>query len=221
MSLPTPLLSHISRKDYQDVYEPAEDTFLLLDALEADAGTLKAMSPTVCLEVGSGSGCVSTFLASLLGPSSALFLATDINAFAAGVSAKTAAHNNATVDPVVTSFADGLIGRIAHSVDVLLFNPPYVVTGSDEVGSRGIEAAWAGGIDGREVIDAFMPLVPQLLSAQGLFYLVLIKENRPEEIMQHMRDLYGMPSETVLRRRAGYEGLSIVRFGPPRPPTST
>jgi release factor glutamine methyltransferase len=28
-----------------------------------------------------------------------------------------------------------------------------------KVGSKGIEAAWAGGIDGREVIDQLLPLV--------------------------------------------------------------
>lgn len=34
------------------------------------------------------------------------------------------------------------------------------MTGPEEVGSNTIEAAWAGGIDGRQVIDAFLPFVP-------------------------------------------------------------
>ena len=48
---------------------------------------------------------------------------------------------------------------ISGTVDVLVFNPPYVPTPSDEVGSHGIEAAWAGGTDGREVIDKFIPIM--------------------------------------------------------------
>ena len=46
-----------------------------------------------------------------------------------------------------------------------------------QVGSHGIEAAWAGGERGREVIDRILPLVPKLLSDKGVFYLVIIKEN--------------------------------------------
>ena len=42
-SHPTPSLSHLSRADFQDVYEPSEDTFLLMDALEKEAAQLWRM----------------------------------------------------------------------------------------------------------------------------------------------------------------------------------
>lgn len=50
-----------------------------------------------------------------------------------------------------------------------------------QVGSTGIEAAWAGGERGREVTDRFLPVVAQLLSSKGLFYLITIAENDPGE----------------------------------------
>lgn len=40
-SYPTPVYSHVGRGDFRDVYEPAEDTFLLMDALEKDAERLR------------------------------------------------------------------------------------------------------------------------------------------------------------------------------------
>ena len=43
---------------------------------------------------------------------------------------------------------------------VLLFNPPYVPTGPEELHSSGIEAAWAGGTDGMEVSPAPDGVVP-------------------------------------------------------------
>jgi release factor glutamine methyltransferase len=58
---------------------------------------------------------------------------------------------------------------------------PFVSLKSDlfQVGSSGIEASWAGGANGREVINRVLPLVPELLSNTGIFYMVVIKENSP------------------------------------------
>lgn len=42
--LSTPVTSQLRLKEFQDVYEPAEDTFALLDALEKDAKKLRQMA---------------------------------------------------------------------------------------------------------------------------------------------------------------------------------
>ncbi|XP_034408027.1 methyltransferase N6AMT1 isoform X2 [Cyclopterus lumpus] len=207
---PTPVYSHAGRGDFRDVYEPAEDSFLLVDALEKDAELLQQMRPHVCLEVGSGSGVVSAFLASVVGPS-ALYLCTDVNPAAAQCTATTASCNKVSLQPILTSLAEGLLPRLGGEVDVLLFNPPYVVTPSWEVGSTGIEAAWAGGKRGREVTDRLLPVVAQLLSSNGLFYLITIAENEPEEIIR-LLGKHGLKGETRMSTRAGNERLSVLRF---------
>uniref|UniRef100_A0A2I3TCV1 Methyltransferase HEMK2 n=1 Tax=Pan troglodytes TaxID=9598 RepID=A0A2I3TCV1_PANTR len=180
-SFATPFHGHVGRGAFSDVYEPAEDTFLLLDALEAAAAELARVE--ICLEVGSGSGVVSAFLASMIGPQ-ALYMCTDINPEAAACTLETARCNKVHIQPVITDLVKGLLPRLTEKVDLLVFNPPYVVTPPQEVGSHGIEAAWAGGRNGREVMDRFFPLVPDLLSPRGLFYLVTIKENNPGGITE-------------------------------------
>ncbi|KAG7259102.1 hypothetical protein CRUP_007067 [Coryphaenoides rupestris] len=166
--------------------------------------------PAVCVEVGSGSGVISAFLASVVGPS-ALYLCTDVNSAAAFCTDRTASCNAVSLQPVVTDLVECLLPRLCGKVDVLLFNPPYVVTPSEEVGSSGIEAAWAGGRRGREVIDRFLPVVTQLLSNQGLFYLVTIAENCPEEIIR-LLGKEGLSGGPCLARRARNERLSVLRF---------
>lgn len=96
-------------------------------------------------------------------------------------------------------------------MDVLIFNPPYVVTPSEEVGSHNIEASWAGGKDGREVMDRLFALVDPLLSKSGCFYLVTVAENKPDDIIKLLKSC-GLLGEIVLMRKAGRERLSILRF---------
>ncbi|XP_056319791.1 methyltransferase N6AMT1 [Danio aesculapii] len=207
---PTPLYAPAGRGCFSEVYEPAEDSFLLMDALEKDADRLRDSRPCVCLEVGSGSGVVSAFLASIIG-AQALYICTDVNADAAQCSLQTSVLNNLQLQPVVTDLVECLLPRLNGKVDVLVFNPPYVVTPSGEVGSRGVEASWAGGLHGREVMNRFFPLIPDLLSEHGLFYLVTVSDNDPEGIVDLLAHS-GLDGHVCLTRQAGRETLTILRF---------
>jgi release factor glutamine methyltransferase len=88
-----------------------------------------------------------------------VYLTTDINPAATIATKKTGVHNGIMIDPIQGDLVSPIIERMKNAVDILIFNPPYVVTPSSEVGSNGIEAAWAGGINGREVLDRFLPYI--------------------------------------------------------------
>ena len=208
--LKTPIFSHLTEKYSEDVYEPAEDTFLLLDALEADMDFLVQLRPLICLEVGTGSGIVLTSLATIIGKNAA-YLATDVNCKAACCSVETGLINGVNFDAVIDDLGRSMIPRLQNMVDVLVFNPPYVVTPSDEVGSKSLEAAWAGGIDGREVIDRFLPIAANMISRNGVMYMVLIDKNKPEEVKNDM-EVLGLKGEIVVKRKAGIENLMIMKF---------
>jgi len=185
--IPTPDLSHLTRKDYDLVYEPAEDTFILLDALEQDADELRKLQPSVCLEVGPGSGCVSAFLASILGNSS-LYVATDINLHACRCTMATARKNKSEIDAIHASLTGPLSTRLRNSVDLLIFNPPYVPTESTE-SQQGqehgqISSSWAGGFDGMEVTNGLLRESETLLSAGGRFYLVAVNRNNIPDLAE-------------------------------------
>lgn len=51
---------------------------------------------------------------------------------------------------------------LAFSVQV--FNPPYVPTPQEELERTDIARAWAGGLNGRVVIDVFLPFVSHALA---------------------------------------------------------
>lgn len=156
----------ISASELDSVYEPSDDTFLLLDALEADRERLTASAPALCMEIGCGSGVVITSLSKLLPGSHCMAL--DINETALAVARRTAELNGrgAAIEFVrgdlLTAFRFFEYRREPSLIDVLIFNPPYVPSEPDEIGlgckwAPKLSAAWAGGIAGREVIDRLLP----------------------------------------------------------------
>lgn len=54
--------------------------------------------------------------------------------------------------------------------------------------AREADKAWAGGRDGMQVTERVLGEVEQLLSEAGVFYLVAIKQNKPEEIVRRMEE---------------------------------
>jgi release factor glutamine methyltransferase len=200
---PLPSLDHLTFQDYQNVYEPSDDTYLLLDALqyEIGQGQLETGEEGQCnfhsiaeqqgsfrvLEIGCGSGVPSVFFrmqwrkqqeeteTSKQGrPAHLLSLVTDVNPRALQVTKETALHNSISssndnsneldyLEAIQCDLAVALLPRLAGQVDVILFNPPYVPTPDTEVGGSSIEAAWAGGVHGRRVVDRAVEQIAQLL----------------------------------------------------------
>ncbi|TCD62043.1 S-adenosylmethionine-dependent methyltransferase [Steccherinum ochraceum] len=195
--IPTPDLSHLTRDDYDRVYEPAEDTFILLDALEEDAEELRALRPRLSLEIGTGH---QNKVWSML-PGYVLAALT---------------HLQIPLESVTTYLAAPLLKRVHHAVDILIFNPPYVPTYDSESqeaqDGKDIRGSWAGGTDGMRITDILLECVDGLLSPRGRFYLVAVKENNIPELQRRMRELYDLESKIILQRRAGREHLHVICF---------
>jgi release factor glutamine methyltransferase len=149
VKLPTPSTSHLSAKLNTTIYEPAEDSYLLLDTLSSPTETaflqkhFPLASPTpLALEVGSGSGVVIAFLtahANTILQRPILSLGVDVNWEACLGTRETVSQaceaihgpsSNGTAASTGTYLsslcADLTTPLLPHSVDILIFNPPYV-----------------------------------------------------------------------------------------------
>lgn len=198
---------------HPEVYEPCDDSFALVDALLADRKNLSEHQPTLCMEVGCGSGYVITSLAIMLGQEGEGFhyIATDINPHAVSVTQKTLEAHGVHAEVICGNIASGLEQRLKGMVDVIVVNPPYVPTPEDEVGIVGIASAWAGGENGRTVIDKILPVADKLLSDRGWLYMVTLAANEPSQICSIMMQK-GYASRILVQRSTEEELLYVIKF---------
>ncbi|VDK84578.1 unnamed protein product [Onchocerca ochengi] len=190
---PTPLY-RITDEQKDSVYEPAEDTFLLLDALEKDREALEELEPNVVVEIGSGSGVVSVFCQQLL-RIPVFNLVTDMNFKALQCTGTTAQLNNVSVEAVQCDLLSAL--KLSGLIDVLLFNPPYV-------------RCWAGGPTGRSAVDRLFVQLPEILSPGGFFYVIALHSNDILNMLTRNQSTFS--SEILLERRCGIEHLFVLKF---------
>ncbi|CAH8521142.1 unnamed protein product [Schistosoma turkestanicum] len=215
----TPITSCINKPEFSEVYPPSEDSYLFLDALELDSEFLSGLNPTITLEVGSGSGVISAFLCSSISKP-LVHICTDVSLTACYASLCVLNVNvpstSVTYDVVNCSLATPLLSRLYKSVDLIMFNPPYVPTTIDEHKAAGstIVASWSGGPLGREVIDPFLNQAYSLLSPHGCIYLLLSKDNCPEQVHRIMKELSNgrIHPKEILHRRIHNEFLTVFRY---------
>ncbi|KAJ8765308.1 hypothetical protein K2173_012005 [Erythroxylum novogranatense] len=198
---------------HPEVYEPCDDSFALVDALLADRTNLLEHQPSICMEIGCGSGYIITSLVLILGQEvpGVYYIATDINPHAVKVTQETLNAHGVLAELVCMDIASGLEKRLAGKVDVMVVNPPYVPTPEDEVSRGGIATAWAGGENGRSVIDRILPVAERLLSDRGWLYMVTLTANDPKEICLLMRKK-GYASRIIVQRSTEEESLQIIKF---------
>lgn len=173
------------------VYPPAEDSFLLLRAALREVRERDRV-----LEVGTGSGYVAAGLADR----AAAVVATDINPHAVRCARARG------VEAVRTDLFSGLCG----SFDLILFNPPYLPTMPEERIEDWLEYALDGGPTGRAVIERFIADLGRVLSPFGRVLLLVSSLTGPDEV----RELFarrGFVSFIVDTEPLEGETLSVIR----------
>lgn len=204
--------SDIFKPFWNDVYEPAEDTFLLLDALEKELQDIKSSKPLIVLEIGTGSGAVIVSLRKALGPE-CLYIATDINGKACEAAQLCATTNGLRdgIEIIQTNLTDGLMERLTGKVDLLIFNPPYVSTPESEIPKNAsLASSWAGGKDGLLITEKFL-LRSRLLAPGGMFFVVITEKQKTELTPAlHVLMEEGVHVRSILDRRCGIEKLCVL-----------
>jgi methylase of polypeptide subunit release factors len=117
------------------------------------------------------------------------------------------------IEFIECNLAQPLLNRLENKVDIIIFNPPYVPTDDNEIYGNDIEISWAGGINGRKIIDESLKQIATLLTKPyGICYMITVDDNLPHELSTKLHNEYKLQMIPLMRRRARNEYLTVQKI---------
>ncbi len=184
---------------HSEVYDPAEDTYLLLDEIDINKNDS-------VLEIGTGCGIIA-FECARIG---ANVICTDINPIAVELVKKNYLMNQ----NILTGNFEVRLGDLfspllsSETFDVIIFNPPYLPTKKDDHVGGWYDVALNGGKSGLDVTKRFIEGLSKFLKKSGKAYFVfssLSDKNKLESIIEHSQ----LDSKVILSKNFDDETLSV------------
>ncbi len=209
--------------DFKNVYEPAEDTFLLIDSIMNDLINEKEknkfLNPIKSIEIGCGNGLVSCCYLDILKQENFQLekhFCIDINKDALNLTEKLIKNYN--LNDKVYFIESDLFSNFKNNekFDIIIFNPPYVTTDDDEykraLEKKDIYASWAGGKKGSETIFKFISQLKDFIKDDSIIYLLLSKENEFFKIIDDINNCINFQFEILMKIKATNEKLAVFKF---------
>lgn len=179
------------------IYKPAEDTFMLANAVDGLHGNN-------ALEIGTGSG----YIAAILSKGFNRVVATDIS-LEALLYAKTnsnSSSSNRNIEFVCCRNADAIS---SITFDLIAINPPYLPSEHIE------DVAVDGGKKGIDVAMEMLKSVPILLKDDGKMVMIISSLASYDELLSSLHNL-GLYGDVIARKRYGFEDLILIEIRPIR-----
>jgi release factor glutamine methyltransferase len=183
---------------YENIYEPAEDSFLFAENLDVQEGAQ-------VLDVGTGCG----MLGILAAEKAASVVAVDLNPYAISCAKENSALNNvrSKIDFIQTDLFTALTTKATF--DLIIFNAPYLPSEESEADSW-IGRSWAGGANGRQVIDRFITEAPMHLKPNGRVLLMQSTLTNIEETIHKFGKCNLKASIKAERKLPFFETLTLI-----------
>ena len=179
-----------------NVYVPAEDSYLLADNLEIKEGQS-------VLEIGTGSGIVAMYASRLTDK----ITVTDINFDACQLAEKNFRDNG--IENIEILFGNMFEPVENRKFDVILFNTPYLPTEDGEVLESNLNYAFDGGLDGRKVIDMFLNEVGNHLNDGGIVQMIQSSLSGNDETLDRFDEM-GFIAEIKASEHFFFEDITLI-----------
>ncbi|MDK2790669.1 MAG: release factor glutamine methyltransferase [Methanothermococcus sp.] len=199
MSPTTVEIKGILIKTHPKVYEPAEDSELLIDNL------VDVKDKTV-LDVGTGTGIQAI---NALKKGAKKVVGIDINPYSIETAKENAILNKLELNKSIFFLESDLFSSINERFDVILFNAPYLPTSEDEKLEEYLNYAFDGGEDGRKVLGRFIKEVGDYLNENGIVQIVQSSLTGEDKTIG-MLEKYGFKAKKTGSMAFPFEELQVI-----------
>jgi len=186
-------------KTHPQVYEPAEDSELLME-------NLVDVKNKLVLDVGTGTGIQAI---NAVKKGAKIVVGVDINPYAIEIARENALLNNLELNKKIFFFESDLFENVEGKFDVILFNAPYLPTSEEEKIEGWLNYAFDGGKTGREVLDKFIEEVGDYLKENGIIQILQSSLTGEEETIK-MLNKHDFKAEKTAYKMFPFEELQVI-----------
>ncbi len=212
--------------DYDNVYSPSDDTYLLIDYFkqkidEKYFDCINHNEIEYILDLGTGTGIIAIFLQLLKKQYSnfnPIIYASDILEEAIAC-AKENEEKNQINEEITFIRSDLFISfpeSLKNSFNIIIFNPPYLPSSeliNQSNNKKKIDYSWNGGLKGYEVLIRFLKHAKNYLSFKKPHIIYCITSSRTDlrELNKIISDL-GYVNEIVEKRHIFFEDILLNKL---------
>jgi HemK-related putative methylase len=219
--IPDPLIEC----DFENVYYPSEDTYLILDYFKKTINNaffdgIDVNEIEIILDIGTGTGAIAIFLQYLKSKNKNFnprIVASDILDDAI-VCAKKNEILNEFHNEIVFLQSDlfkAFPKYLKSSFNIIIFNPPYLPSSTlidENKNKMMIDHSWDGGLKGFELLIEFLKEARNFLNLQKAHYIYFITSSRTnlDELNKSISEL-GFKNKILARKHFFFEDIFLNR----------
>ena len=218
--IPDPLIEC----DFENVYYPSEDTFLLIDYFKNNINEnyfdgINVDDIDYILDIGTGTGIIAINFQILKGKSNNFnpkIVASDIFEDSIVCAKKNEVLNNFHNEILFlqSDLFESFPNSLKSSFNIIVFNPPYLPSSPLITDKKKIDHSWdGGGLKGYETLIEFIKQVRSFLNLQKPHYIYYISSSRTnlEELNKNLDELK-FKNEIVGKKHIFFEDILINRL---------
>ena len=221
----TPIKDPVIKNNYETVYSPSEDTYLIIDYFKKiisnehfDDSHIRNVRRI--LDVGTGTGIIAIFL-TLLSKKypnfTAEIYASDILEDAIKCAKKNEELNNIhkEIKFILSDLFNEFSSSLKNSFDIMIFNPPYLPSSKiiEEGSHKAIDYSWDGGKKGFELILKFLDTAPEFLKSKKTSKIYIVSSSRVNlEEFEYKIKKMGYLIQNIGKKHYFFEDIILYRL---------